>query len=662
MIEPMTKVSIVLLNKEKEEALKALRKIGLVHLEKIEGAGEKLTAFKEYSNNAMLTESILGEIKLPKQKNAKSPSLSNEDIIKLCSEVVAKSERKKQLMEEISADTTELDRFALWGSVSLEDFDYLKEKGIALKMYEINAEKYSLVSPDIQTVLVNNDKKTVRFLIVNGGDGRPENLLPEAFEVPYPRISTTKLEKEIRNDEKELDEIQAFYEVNAKFVPAVTSFKKALESDIEFENVNCGMSCEKEGRESDLAWLSGYVPSANIEEFKKYCAENNWALAYAEPEDDDTEVPTKLKNNKLVSLIYPLTDFLGTVPGYHEFDISGWFLLFFTVFFAMIFGDGGYGALVAVVILFLMLKTKLSGKKIPAAFGLFLLVSLATVVWGAVTCTWFGIPVADILKTPEEYPPFMVSFSEWAKNISIPVISSAFEKNPDGTAFIWNVPWISDSTIGLTKDQNLQIFCFSLALVQLCVAHIKAAVRNAKDKKGLKILGDLGSLLQLIGMFWVVLAMVVNGQVFPMLGNIFDVPVGKIEVSLIAVGFAMSFVFANYEGSIGASVLESCKNIISVLLGVVNVFSDIVSYIRLWAVGLAGAAISNTVNTLAGPILGHAILFLAAVILLVFGHGLNMILNVLSVIVHGVRLNTLEFCTHIGMSWSGIKYSPFSED
>ena len=641
MIEPMKKVSVVLLNKEKEEALKALRKIGLVHLEKIDGASEKLTAFKEYSNNAMLTESILGEIKLPKQKKGSEAKLSDEKVIELCKEVVARSERKKQLMEEISADTTELDRFALWGDVCNEDIDYLKEKGIALKMYEINAEKYNLIDQDIETILVNNDKKTVRFLIVNGGEGRPENLLPEAFEVPFPRISTQLLEEEIKRDEKELDEIQAFYTENAKYVPAISAYKKALETDIEFENVNSGIGCDKEGTENDLAWLSGYVPAADLDEFKRYCADNNWAVAYADPEDEDAEVPTKLKNNKFVSLIYPLTDFLGTVPGYHEFDISGWFLLFFTIFFAMIFGDGGYGALVAVVILFLMVKTKLSGKKVPAAFGLFLLVSLATVVWGAVTCTWFGIPV-------EKLPEGLVK-------LSIPVISNAYEDK------IWNLPWISDPSIGLTKDQNLQIFCFSLALIQLCVAHVKAAIRNLADKKGLKVLGDIGSLLQLVGMFWIVLAMVVNGQVFPMLGNIGNVPVGKIEVSLIAIGFAMSFIFANYEGSIGASVLESCKNIISVLLGVVNVFSDIVSYIRLWAVGLAGAAISNTVNTLAGPMLGHAILFIAAVVLLGFGHGLNMILNVLSVIVHGVRLNTLEFCTHIGMSWSGIKYQPFAD-
>ena len=104
------------------------------------------------------------------------------------------------------------------------------------------------------------------------------------------------------------------------------------------------------------------------------------------------------------------------------------------------------------------------------------------------------------------------------------------------------------------------------------------------------------------------------------------------------------------------------------MLGVVNVFSDIISYIRLWAVGLAGAAISNTVNNMAAGLLGdsaapivvHAIMFVLLVVLLVFGHGLNMILNLLSVIVHGVRLNTLEFSSHLGMTWSGIKYEPFS--
>ena len=136
MIEDMMKVSIVLLNKEKEDALKALRKVGVVHLEKIEGASEKLSAFKEYTNNTNVSEAILGEFnksEKSKDKRAQKLSLSDEKVISLCSEIVAKADRKKQLLDEISANTTELDRFSKWGTVNLEDIKYLKEKGIQLK-------------------------------------------------------------------------------------------------------------------------------------------------------------------------------------------------------------------------------------------------------------------------------------------------------------------------------------------------------------------------------------------------------------------------------------------------------------------------------------------------------------------------------------------------
>ena len=641
MIEPMKKVSIVLLNKEKQEALKKLRKLGLVHLEKIEGSSEKLNAFKEYTNNANLSESVLEEIKIPKKEKQNQSSLENEKVISLCSQIVAKTERKKQLMEEISSDATELERFANWGSVSLEDFEYLNQKNIQLKLYEVPVEKYSEIDNDIQTILVNNDKKNVRFLIVNGGEGRPEKLMPQAFEVPFPRMSTKLLEEEIKKDEQEIVQIETFFKENIKYLDSIKKFKKDLEKDIEFENVNAGMQNEGE-TETSLAWITGFVPSDDIQKLIDSCKQNNWALAYEDAQKDDSEVPTKLKNNKFVSLIYPLTDFLGTVPGYNEYDISGWFLLFFTVFFGMIFGDGGYGLLVSIVSLLLILKSKIAKKPVQPLLMLALLVGGATVVWGIVTCTWFGIPVENL--------------PAWLKNISIPLVSNAYSEK------IWQPFWVTQEGVGLSKDQNLQIFCFALALIQLSIAHIKAAKRNIVEKNPLKALGDVGSLLQLVGMFWIVLSMVVNSKVFVMLGNIGDIPVGKIEVSLIAVGFVMSFIFSNYDGSIGKSILESCKNIISVLLGVVNVFSDIVSYIRLWAVGLAGAAISDTVNTMAGPILGHAILFIAAIALLLFGHGLNMVLNLLSVIVHGVRLNTLEFSTHLGVSWSGKKYEPFSEN
>ena len=628
MIEKMKKVSIVLLNRDKEQALKALRKIGLVHLEKVEGTSEKLNQFKEQSSALLISESILGEIKTKKNKKAPAVEMTEAEVVALCKEIVAKSEKKKQLLEEIAADSNELERFENWGSVCLEDFAFLKEKGVQLKMYEIPGDKYSLIGEDIETVLVNKDKKTVRFMIINGGEGRPETLLPEAFEVPEPRMSTQQLEDEIVQDEKLVKEIDSFYVQKAECLPALRKYKNKLETYIEFENINAGMEHEEEGADTDLAWISGYVPTDNMEAFKAECATNNWAVGYDDPEEEDIEVPTKLKNNKLVSLIYPLTDFLGTVPGYHEYDISGWFLLFFSIFFGMIFGDGGYGLLVTLAFLFIIIKNGISKKKNPPMLFLGIILGLSTVIWGIVTCTWFGIPA-------ERLPDFF-------KTISVKPISSAY----------------TNELTGFTTDQNLQIFCFTLALIQLSIAHLKGMAAN---RKSLKFFGELGSLLQLIGMYYLVLNLVVSSEAFKLDKVIYNIPIGYVELGLIAFGFVLSFIFANYEGSIGKSIMASVKGIIPVILGVVNVFSDIVSYIRLWAVGLAGAAISSTVNSMAGPLLGHAILFLIAVILLVFGHGLNMVLNLLSVLVHGVRLNTLEFSSHLGMSWSGIKYKPFSE-
>ena len=642
MIVPMKKVSLVILDKEKKEALKTLRKIGVVHLEKVEGKGEVLANYKNVSDTLFNASILLSEVKTDK-KTFKYETVSNEEALQKARRVLEIVDRKKELFDQISSATSELDRFAGWGELDPQDFEYLKEKGICLSLYEIPSDKMRLISDDVKTILLNTSKSVTRFLVLSDEPltERPEGLPPEAFSIILPDISTNKIIENIKSAKSELDSIQKEFNDSAKYLNSINEYYSSVQKDIEFENIYSGMETESLENENTLAWITGFVPVDSFDVLQKTAKENYWALASDDPAEEDA-VPTKLKNNKLVSLIYPLTDFLGTVPGYNEYDISGWFLLFFTVFFGMIFGDGGYGLLVTLVSLILILKNKANGKSSPM-LSLIFLVGLATVAWGTVTCTWFGL-------TPEQLP-------SWLVNLSVTPLSNAADFKNGGQPYRLYLSW---SDVGLTTGQNLQIFCFTLALLQLSVAHIKGIKRNLKNKS-LKVLGELGSLVQLWGMFYVVLSMVVSSQIFPLNLVVNGIPVGMTAILLVAGGFALSFIFANYEGSLGKSILESCKNIISVLLGVVNVFSDIVSYIRLWAVGLAGAAISNTVNTMAGPLMGHAILFIAAVLLLVFGHGLNMILNLLSVIVHGVRLNTLEFSTHLGMSWSGFKYEPFKE-
>ncbi len=637
MIVSMKKVSIVVLSRERKEALRHLKKVGVMHLESLEGSGETLSGYKEEASRAFSAAAILEEIKNPK-KVTKVSNLSDSELSKKCAMVIELSERKKKLLEEIASDSAELERLSAWGEVDPDDFSYLDGKNISLRMFEIPEAKYDELSGELKTVLVNRFRKIARFLLIDAPSERPSSLPPEAFSVPLPGVSTKKIKEKLESSRREISSIEKTLSGETVYRSQIENLIKKLEKDIQFENVYSGMGKENGDKDTDLAWLTGFVPVDSIAAFKASCAENSWAYAVSDPSEDD-EVPTKLKNNPLVSLIYPLTDFLGTVPGYREYDISGWFLLFFTVFFGMIFGDGGYGLLVFALGLFMALKGAKKGGS-PLA-GLVTLLGLSTVVWGTVTCTWFGL-------TPEQLP-------SWLKGLSVPPISNAYSD------VNWLPFWTSDPSKGtLTTAQNLQIFCFTLAFLQLSVAHFKGIARNIAGKS-LKWIGEFGSLLQLWGMFYVVLSMVVSSTIFGFSEIIYGVPVGKVSVALVGVGFSMSFVFSNYEGNIGESIMASVKGIISVLLGVVNVFSDIVSYIRLWAVGLAGAAISNTVNSMAGPLLGHAITFLAFVVLILFGHGLNMILNLLSVIVHGVRLNTLEFSTHLGMSWSGFKYSPFCE-
>lgn len=627
-IVKMKKVSMVILNSDKENSLKQLRKAGVLHLEAIEGNSAELTAFRESSAETDKAVSIIDEVKVDKKTKISQVKLDKEEAKLKAKQIVEFSERKKSLYDAINSNTQELARFEKWGKVDPAQLEAFAEKGIYLYLYEIPAEKYSLIAEDCKTILVNTINKTARFVHVSETpvEERPEGIPAEAFAVPLPEVSTDKLLENNRLSRQEIEHIDKEIFDSKKYRDALLAYKKSLLVDIEFENVYSGMETDAtEDVEAKLAWLTGYVPVDSMETFKKVCAENGWAYVASDPCEDDP-VPTKLKNNPIVRLIYPLTSFLDVTPGYNEYDISSWFLLFFCLFFAMIFGDGGYGALITLAGIALLFK-----RGISKSLGAFVtLLGLCTIGWGAATCTWFGMAA-------EKLPSSLV-------DLSIAPISAA-KVGSD------------------VANTNQKIFCFVLAIIQLSVAHIKGIFRNIR---GPKALGDLGALLQLWGMFYVVMNMVVDAFKYP-LGitpqtiYVASVPLSYIALGVLGIGFALNFTFANYNGSVKDSVLESCKNIISVLLGIVNVFSDIVSYIRLWAVALAGAAISNTVNTMAGPMFGKLYLLIFGVVLLCFGHGLNMILNLLSVIVHGVRLNTLEFSQHLGMSWSGTKYSPFSE-
>jgi V/A-type H+-transporting ATPase subunit I len=575
-----------------------------------------------------------------KKKNKKEISQFEGN---LAGHVFALSDRRKKLQDYMFNHQRERSRFEKWGEFDPNDFSYLADNGVNAYLYDVTLASYENNAKDVPVMVLSSDRKnnSVRLLAFDKIPGETPYPLPER------PLSVVNERNMIRK--AEMDKIEAQLAALSPLKNQIIAEKKALVADIEFESARAGMELiEDKGNscgEANLAvsWISGYAPASDLGSLKRAASENGWAFCAADPAEDDTEVPTKLKNNRLTQLIYPLTGFLEMSPGYRETDISGWFLLFFTLFFGMIFGDAAYGAILILVSIICILKTAKKGT--PLIFKFLLLMSFSNFIWGVLTCSWFGFNTARV--------------PQLLQNISLPLIVNTSSETGWLASYNANNFWIAAGLVGARNNvdvmnkaitNNLMLFCFTVALVQLAIAHIKGVIANIKSPK---VLAELGQLGMLLGMYFVVLSLVVFNTGF---GGVKPWQFGS-----LAGGFLLVFVFGNYEGSVLKSLAVSCANILTNVLGITNVFSDIMSYIRLWAVGLAGASIASTVDGFAGPMLGHFIFFVFGVALFIFGHGFNMVLNVLSVLVHGVRLNTLEFSSHLGLTWSGFAYKPFAK-
>jgi V/A-type H+-transporting ATPase subunit I len=647
----MKKVCLVVQDKHQDEALAKLREAGIVHIEMSKPAPEKFTAVMERKTQTENAIGLIRQYKLPKTKPApqtqsgawerrkvtgsrrgrRSSDLmgieeqepysvdavnapDRPELVRLMNGLATE---RKNIEERIVFLSRELTRVSAWGDFNPDDIKTLNECGVIVYPYEVSPGVFKNIPKDIRYIKINEDKSATRLLVF-------DKEIPDAPPFKLPEKSISKIETELAELTVKLDALNERIKNFADRRPVLEKEMAEINSKLNFELAKAELhKIDGIPDEQSLSCLSGYVPAEDMGKLKVAAAENNWALAVRDPGPDDY-VPTKLKNNRFANLISPLTGFLEVVPGYNEVDISGWFMLFFTIYFGMIFGDAAYGAIVLIAAIIGIFKTAKKG--VPAVLKLMFLLGLSNFIWGMLTCSWGGLPV-------EKVPPAL-------QNISLPLISNATAAK-------------SDFLSGIVQ-QNLMILCFSLALLQLSIGHLIAIGKH----RSLKIFAELGSIAMLVGMYGVILILIASNES----RNLGDyIPMMPCAYTL-GVGFVFNFVFASYDGSVGKSILESCKNIISMVLGIANVFSDIMSYIRLWAVGLAGAAIASTVNAMAGPMLGHLILFVFGIALITFGHGLNLVLNALSVLVHGVRLNTLEFSGHVGLTWAGFPYKPFSEN
>ncbi|MDR1149302.1 MAG: hypothetical protein LBK66_11795 [Spirochaetaceae bacterium] len=635
----MKKVTLVGLSKFQEDNLVKLRALGIIHLEKKVVQSDMLNELLEKKATAESAAGILRSF-MPKKEGAFVPDVldSSVDIV---SHVLSLAENRKAAQEQIYTDVREISRIEKWGDFDPAAFKSLSEDktlrgDFTLTLYEVPRKIYAGLGEQKVIVLGRNKINVYCAAIGAPGDAAVHLAGLTPFMLPEQSLST--LRDGMLQSKKEIDNIEKQLSVLSFQISAVDQELQRLSEAIEFETAKVSMDAIADcPAEIAVSCITGFVPLPELGHIKRAASENGWALYASDPAPEERP-PTLIKSNPVVRIIQPLFSFLGTVPGYREYDISPSYLLFFSIFFAMIFGDAVYGCLIFLVTGFIGLGIKKKTGKTPDAVKLFMWLSFCTIVWGSLNGAWLATPY-------DKLPPFLQALvlPQFNSEVALGVFPGILKK-------LFKIP---AEQPGNTAYWNLQFLCFSIAIIQLVYAHLKNIKRLLPSPVAV---AQLGWLAMMIGLYFLVLSMLLK------------VEMPGFAMYFIGIGLAVYFIFAEQNGGNPfANILKSFSNLLTVFLNVVGSFADIISYIRLFAVGLAGTSIAQSFNSMSGisGISGSVseiiLKLLAAILILLFGHGLNLAMNTLSVIVHGVRLNLLEYAgNHLAIEWSGYSYKPFA--
>ena len=602
MIEKMKMIHIVTSAAHKEEMLKGLRDIGVVHLAEKQSADRDVT--ERFQNMSNLT-AVLKERVDSKKDTA---TLTDDEFVKVYDEVRGAVDRKAALEQEMSSTEAEINRIKDWGDFSPEDVVALREAGYDLHFYLIPEKEYqaAVESEDARFFRLGTMEKNVAIASIGT---LPQEL--QASEFVMPEKSIAELKQDVEEAAKGIDACEDELKNASKYYPAFKEHLTRAQNDLKFSEAEATVQGD-----DDFVWLAGYIPEVDEDKFKTMAAEKGCAWAIEDVAEDDFKIPTKLRYNKVSQLIKPIYDILEIQPGYREQDISLWFFLFFTLFFAMIIGDGAYGLLILIATIALNVKQK----KVTNATFLLYILSGATIIWGAVTGTWFGMESAM-------HVPFL-------KSLVIPSIATY----PD--------------YFGVTSNETqyaIMKFSLSIGVVQLALGTL-LSIKKKIPEKDMSWIADAGWTVANIAMYMLALNLVIGVKL-------------NLKPVFIAIGVAFLLVVLFGGMTPGATFGQSLKaglaNSFTTFLDTISCFGNVMSYIRLFAVGMAGVAISQSFNNIAAGMNG--ILMIVGIVIVLLGHALNIAMCFLSVAVHGVRLNVLEFSGQAGIEWAGIPYEPFKE-
>ncbi len=514
--------------------------------------------------------------------------------------IIQKQKELEQLESKLEETSKQYEKALPWGDFSPELIDRLKQQNIHFQFYAISKKQYpEIVQEDWPLVLLSEQGNQVLLVLVKTGSSAFEI---DAEEIKLPETPCSKLKEQITGLEKAIETIELdFDKFAANSIPKLKEYKAKLIDEIKFEAV---IENTQKQADNKLMLLEGWVPKSKNLALNRFLDTSSvvYLSQRATPDDD---IPVLLKNNRFSKLFEPIGS-MFSLPNYAELDLTVFFAPFFMLFFGFCLGDAGYGLLFLIGAGIYKIK---AAKEMKPYLTLIQFLGLATILFGAISGTLFGI---NLIET--ELP---------------------FTNN------------LRDLFLDPDKMFSLALF---LGGVQILFGLFIKAANQAKQFGFRYALATLGWLTILIGS--VAYFLLIHVKLIQ--------PNTTILYMILGAGGFFVLFFSDPGVNVFARIGKGIWDIYSTVTGI---FGDLLSYIRLFALGLSSAILGFVINDIGLQILGSSKILgpVFFAVFLILGHTLNILISSLGSFVHPMRLTFVEFYKNAGFKGGGKAYIPFKK-
>jgi V/A-type H+/Na+-transporting ATPase subunit I len=608
MKEKMKKISLLVYYKERQQILDTLQDLGVLHLETTDVINEKVDNLNDEKNKYPKAIEILKNVSGDDMYKVKPVSDININIAGKRDEILNLQENVDKAISKIEGYKKDKAHLLPWGNFNWDNIKILQEKGLNIRFFAAPKKEYQNFDfGDIHHFTISETKSTAYFIVVDK---------EERQEVPFdllhlPEKSIHELDALILEKQQEIEKLTQDIVALNPFIYAFEEEISNIQNRLDYEIADSSFSTHAEG---NILNINGWFPARIEPTIRKTLNENNVSYIIENPDTLD-QIPIILRNRKYAKRFEPITK-MFQLPNFYEFDLTPVIAVFYPIFFAYCLGDSGYG----MILLALGLVARVTFlKKTRIIADLIIILGIVATILGIIKAgTLFGLNIAD----HKDIPIF-----NWLSNFTV---------IPDDTSFVFN-----------TFNVALMI-----GLFQIIVGVSIAIYRKIKFQSFIYAVSTFGKLFIIIG------------SVILFLGRMQEV-----EVFLPYITFAWTALFTGIFLVLAfhSPDIPAFKRIGGGFLPVYFIFTgllgDVLSYIRLFALGVASSILGIVVNDIGNQIIsGGGIGWIAGgAVFLLFGHSLNLAIAALGSFVHPLRLTFVEFYNNAEFQGGGIEFKPFKK-